>query len=187
MKTLYIKNMVCDRCRMSIAQVLDNLNVEYRRVELGEVELAEEPDENFLIEFRDKVSALGFELIEDKGSRTISRIKAAVIDLVRGRSGEKKLKLSTYLSELLAKDYHTLSGLFSSVEGVTIEQFYINQKIEYVKELLAYDELSLSEIAHKLQYSSVQHLSNQFKKVTGLTPSHFKSIGSRRRTPIDRI
>ncbi|HZY78224.1 MAG TPA: AraC family transcriptional regulator [Cyclobacteriaceae bacterium] len=163
------------------------MKVSYRRVDLGEVELINDPSESFLQEFRDKITPLGFELIEDKSSRTISKIKSAVIDLVRGRAGNKKLKLSTYLSELLAKDYHTLSSLFSGVEGVTIEQFYINQKIEYVKELLAYDELSLSEIAHKLQYSSVQHLSNQFKKITGLTPSHFKSIGSLRRTPIDRI
>jgi AraC-like DNA-binding protein len=172
---------------MSVAHVLDDMKVGYRRVGLGEVELSSEPDEKFLRDFKEKIIPLGFELIEDRNSRTISRIKSAVIDLARGRTADRKLKLSTYLSELLAKDYHTLSSLFSSVEGVTIEQFHINQKIEYVKELLAYDELSLSEIAYKLRYSSVQHLSSQFKKITGLTPSHFKSIGALRRTPIDRV
>ncbi len=181
--------MVCDRCRMSVQHVLDTMDVPYRRVGLGEVELADEPTESFLEKFRANITPLGFELIEDRNSRTISKIKSAVIDLVRGKTAAsaKKIKLSSYLSELVGKDYHTLSSLFSGVEGVTIEQFHILQKIEYVKELLAYDELSLSEIAHKLQYSSVQHLSNQFKKITGLTPSHFKTIGHSRRTPIDRV
>jgi len=189
LNTIYIKNMVCDRCRMSVGQVLDKMKVPYKRIELGEVELTNEPDEKFLADFRNNITPLGFDLIEDRNSRVISKVKSAVIDLVRGKTSgtEKKVKLSNYLSELVGKDYNTLSGLFSAVEGVTIEQFHILQKIEYVKELLAYDELSLSEIADKLQYSSVQHLSNQFKKVTGLTPSHFKTIGSHRRTPLDRI
>lgn len=186
MRTLYIKNMVCDRCRMSVQQVLDSLKIPYRRVDLGEVELANDPSEQFLDEFKDRITPLGFELIEDRNSRIISRIKSTVIDMVRGGKNNK-FKLSTHLSESLGKDYNSLSTLFSSVEGVTIEHFLILQKIEYVKELLAYDELSLSEIADKLQYSSVQHLSNQFKKVTGLTPSHFKSIGHGRRMPLDKI
>jgi len=171
-----------------VEQILEKMKVPYRRVALGEVELVDEPDEKFLDEFRKNITPLGFELIEDRNSRVISKVKAAVLDLVRRSSAkDKKLKLSIYLSELLEKDYHSLSSLFSAVEGVTIEQFYILQKIEYVKELLAYDELSLSEIADKLQYSSVQHLSNQFKKVTGLTPSHFKSIGNKRRVSLDRV
>lgn len=178
--------MVCDRCRMSVGQVLDNMKVPYRRIDLGEVELTNEPDEKFLADFRNNITPLGFELIEDRNSRVISKIKSAVLDLVRGDKNNK-LKLSAYLSDIVGKDYNSLSSLFSAVEGVTIEQFFIHQKIEYVKELLAYDELSLSEIADKLQYSSVQHLSNQFKKVTGLTPSHFKSIGTARRTPLDRV
>jgi len=173
---------------MSVAQVLDNMKVPYRRIDLGEVELVNDPTGEFLSAFRQELLTLGFDLIEDRNSRTISQIKVSVIDLVRGKVSPKemKVKLSIYLSDLLAKDYHALSSLFSSIEGITIEQFHILQKIEYVKELLAYDELSLSEIANKLQYSSVQHLSNQFKKVTGLTPSHFKSIGRGRR-PLDRI
>jgi AraC-like DNA-binding protein len=169
---------------MTVAGVLDKMKVPYRRVDLGEVELAAEPDEKFLKEFDASISSLGFELIEDRNSRVISRIKSAIIDFARN---PKKIKLSTYLSDLLSKDYNSLSSLFSDVEGITIEHFYILQKTEYVKELLAYDELSLSEIAYKLQYSSVQHLSNQFKKITGLTPSHFKSIGRGRRVALDKI
>ncbi len=188
-KTLYVKNMVCDRCRMSVTAVLDRLKLPYRRVELGEIELIAEPTQTQVSTFRKEIEALGFELIEDRNSRTISQIKAAVIDLVRGQVREplSKMKLSSYLAEVTGKDYHSLSSLFSNVEGITIEQFHILQKIEYVKELLAYDELTLSEIAHKLRYSSVQHLSNQFKKITGLTPSHFKAIGRGRRQALDRI
>lgn len=181
--------MVCDRCRMSVVHVLDEMKVPYRRVDLGEVELVNEPTDTFIEDFKQKITPLGFDLIEDRNSRVISQVKSAVIDLARGKTPEKnkKIKLSNYLSDLVGRDYHTISSLFSDVEGTTIEQFYILQKIEHVKELLAYDELSLSEIAHRLNYSSVQHLSNQFKKVTGLTPSHFKTIGRGRRTPIDRI
>jgi AraC family transcriptional regulator len=182
--------MVCDRCRMTVVQVLDKMKVPFSRIALGEIDLEIEPTQEFLTNFGNSIAPFGFELIEDKNSRTISKIKSGVIDLARGKASkrEKKLKLSNYLSELLGKDYHSLSSLFSSVEGITIEQFHILQKIEYVKELLAYDELSLSEIASQLQYSSVQHLSNQFKKVTGLTPSHFKSIGSARgRKALDKV
>jgi len=185
MRTLYIKNMVCDRCRMSVAQLLDKMQTPYRRVDLGEVDLVNEPTDQFLESFKEQIHALGFELIEDRNSRVISKIKSAVIDLVRG-SKNNKYKLSTYLSDLLRKDYNSLSTLFSSVEGITIEHFLILQKIEYVKELLAYDELSLSEIANKLHYSSVQHLSNQFKKITGLTPSQFKTLRTKR-TSLDKI
>ncbi len=184
MRTLYIKNMVCDRCRMTIARVLDDLEVPYRHIDLGEVELASEPTHQFLEDFKEKISPLGFELIEDRNSRIISKIKAAVIDLARNKVS--RYKLSTYLSELLNKDYNSLSSLFSSVEGITIEHFLILQKIEYVKELLAYDELSLSEIASKLQYSSSPHLSSQFKKVTGLTPGQFKSLREKR-TSLDKL
>ena len=167
--------MVCDRCRKSIGDVLDGMKVPYGRIDLGEVELVSEADEKFVESFKEKITPLGFELIEDRNSRIISKIKSTIIEDIR--SG-KKVNVS---------DYHSQSTLFSSVEGITIEQFYIRQKIEYVKELLTYDELSLSEISYRLNYSSVQHLSNQFKKVTGLTPSHFKSIGHSRRLSIDQI
>jgi len=183
---LYIKNMVCDRCKMAVQRTLDNNRMPYSHLELGEVETTVEPTEDKLENFRRDIEKLGFELIEDRNSRIISKIKKVVLSYIRSNS-TKKSKLSNEVSNALAKDYNSLSNLFSSVEGITIEQFSILQKIEYVKELLVYDELSLSEIAHHLHYSSVQHLSNQFKKVTGLTPSHFKKIGKLKRQPLDRL
>ncbi len=183
---LYIKNMVCDRCKMAVQKALDENNIVYNQVELGKIELITEPNEDQLQKFKKDIEKLGFELIKDRTARTISEIKKVTIESVRGNS-TKKLKLSVEVSEALNKDYNSLSNLFSSVEGITIEQFVILQKIEFVKELLVYDELTLSEIAHKLHYSSVQHVSNQFKKVTGLTPSHFRKIGEQKRQPLDQI
>lgn len=183
---LYIKNMVCDRCKMAVQQVLEENKLPFTQVELGEIDLVGEPDDNQLQKFKTSIEKIGFELIEDRNARTISKIKSVVLSFVRDNVARKK-KLSVEISEALTKDYNSLSNLFSSVEGITIEQFAILQKIEYVKELLVYDELSLSEIANKLHYSSVQHLSNQFKKITGLTPSHFKKIGEQRRNPLDSI
>jgi AraC-like DNA-binding protein len=183
---LYIKNMVCDRCKMAVQKALEENTLPFNHLELGEVEITTEPAEDQLEKFKNDIESLGFELIEDRNARVISKIKKVVLTYIRSDSG-KKSKLSNEVSEALAKDYNSLSNLFSSVEGITIEQFTILQKIEYVKELLVYDELSLSEIAHKLRYSSVQHLSNQFKKVTRLTPSHFKKIGEQKRQPIDHI
>ena len=183
---LYIKNMVCDRCKMAVQKALDGNNISYSKLELGEIETSMEPTEEQIGGFKNEIEKLGFELIEDRNGRIISKIKKVVMESVRGDSN-KKLKLSAEVSESLNKDYNSLSNIFSSVEGTTIEQFAILQKTEFVKELLVYDELSLSEIAHKLRYSSVQHLSNQFKKVTGLTPSHFKKIGMVKRQPLDRL
>lgn len=185
---LFIKNMVCNRCIMAVEQQLEKSGLNYTHVDLGEVTLADKPSQEQLQQFNTRIRNLGFELIEDKTARIISSIKKVVIDYVRNSSArDKKLKFSVYLSEKLDKDYHYLSNLFSSVEGTTIEQFLILHKIERVKELLVYGELSLSEIAYELGYSSVQHLSNQFKKVTGLTPSHFKKIGENKRHPLDEI
>jgi AraC-like DNA-binding protein len=183
---LYIKNMVCNRCKLAIQKALEENGISYGHLELGEVELLTELDERHLQKFKADIEQVGFELIEDRNARIISKIKKIILDFVRS-DALKKNKLSIEVSEALAKDYNALSNLFSSVEGITIEQFSILQKIEYVKELLVYDELSLSEIAHKLHYSSVQHLSTQFKKVTGLTPSHFKKIGDQKRQPLDRL
>ena len=183
---LYVKNMVCDRCKMAVQQALEENMLPYNKIELGEIDLKTEPEESQLQKFKTSIEKIGFELIEDRNARTISKIKSVVLALVRDETSRKK-KLSVEISESLNKDYNSLSNLFSSVEGITIEQFAILQKIEYVKELLVYDELSLSEIANKLHYSSVQHLSNQFKKVTGLTPSHFKKIGEQKRSPIDSL
>ena len=130
---------------------------------------------------------VGFELIDNRKGQLIERAKTLLIELVHRQNNELRTNLSDYLSQQLGHDYSSLSTLFSEVEGTTIEKFYIAQKIERVKELLVYDELSLSEIAHLLNYSSVAHLSNQFKKITGLTPSHFKQIGAVKRKPLDEL
>jgi AraC family transcriptional regulator len=185
---LYIKNMVCDRCRMVVTNELIKLKIETKSVELGEVELADNTDSKLISEFGTSIGQFGFELIEDKTARIISQIKKAVVDFVHyPKAQDKVLKFSSYLSEFIGKDYNYLSGIFSDVEGLTIEQYLINQKIEKVKELLVYDELTLSEIADQLNYSSVQHLSTQFKKTTGLTPSHFKKIGVAKRLALDKV
>ena len=183
---IYIKHMVCDRCTMVVRQELEKLGIVAASIRLGEIELPATPDDRQLESIRNSLSAVGFEIIDDKKSRVIEQIKAAIIDVVQH---QKKLttNLSDYLAREIGKDYSYQSNLFSEVEGTTIEQYFIHQKIEKVKELLVYDELTLSEIAYALGYSSVAHLSNQFKKVTGLTPSHFKKIGTTKRTPLDKV
>ncbi|GFD81177.1 hypothetical protein KUL118_40390 [Tenacibaculum sp. KUL118] len=185
--TLTIKNMVCNRCILVIQNELDKLGVGVKSIKLGEVILEKEltSDEK---EHLDKVLLdLGFEIIDDKKSRIIEKIKNLIINLVHHQDSETKINLSELLSNELHHDYNYLSNLFSEVEGTTIEKYFIAQKIEKVKELLVYDELSLSEIAFRLHYSSVAYLSNQFKKVTGLTPSHFKKIRKDRRKPLDEV
>ena len=180
--------MVCDRCKAAVKIELDKNKIAYHHIDLGEIELAQSPSEKQLESFKEAIEPLGFELIEDKSARLVNQIKAIALRWVREEeSKNKKLKFSAYLADKLAKDYNYLSTLFSSVEGTTIEQYLIHQKIELVKELLVYDERSLSEIAHQLNYSSVQHLSTQFKKVTGLTPSHLKKVGQLKRKSLDKI
>ncbi|HRO42589.1 MAG TPA: helix-turn-helix transcriptional regulator [Flavipsychrobacter sp.] len=156
-------------------------------VELGEIELAEELTEANQDVIRETISKLGFELIDDKRRRIIEKIKNTVITMVHHTEEESNLKHSEVIAQALHHDYAYLSKLFSEVEGITIEQFHIRQKVEKVKELLVYDELNLSEIAYRLGYSSVAHLSSQFKKITGLPPSHFKNIGDKQRTSIDKV
>jgi AraC-like DNA-binding protein len=185
---IHIKNMVCDRCRFAIQGVLDELDVEYESVSLGEADLGERDlDDATLDRFREKVEALGFELINDRKSRLIESIKTQIVTLLQQPDVTEKFRLSDYLAQRLFHDYTYLSNLFSSVEGVTIEQYFIGQRIEKVKELLVYDELTLTEIAYRLGFSSVSHLSRQFKKITGQTPSEFKSLrDSRQRRPLDK-
>jgi YesN/AraC family two-component response regulator len=130
---------------------------------------------------------LGFQVIDDKKSRMIEKIKNVIIDLVHHQDNDAKTNLSDVLSDALHHDYNYLSNLFSDIEGTTIEKYFIAQKVEKIKELLVYDELSLSEIADRMNYSSVAYLSNQFKKVTGLTPSHFKQIREDKRKPLDKV
>ncbi len=179
--------MVCNRCIMAVKNELDKLGIEPIDVQLGEVTLEKELTTQEKEKFSKALVSLGFELIDDKKSRLIEQIKNTIIDLVHHQDNETKTNLSDVLSEKLHHDYNYLSNLFSEVEGTTIEKYFIAQKIEKVKELLVYDELSLSEIAFRLNYSSVAYLSNQFKKVTGLSPSHFKKIREKRRKPLDEV
>ena len=184
---LHIKNMVCNRCVLVVRTELQRLGFDPVQVTLGEVDFDRElsAEEKSLI--AQHLETFRFTLIDDRKSRLIEQIKRLIIDLVHRQNSEMKVNLSDLLSDALHHDYNYLSGLFSEVEGTTIERYYIAQKIERVKELLVYDELSLSEIAYLLNYSSAAHLSNQFKKVTGLSPSHFKKIGTDRRKPIDKV
>lgn len=184
---IYIKNMVCNRCRMVVRNELEQRGLEPLIVELGEAELKNELSDAGKKELGEALHQLGFELIDDKKSRLIERIKTIIIELVHQKNSEMNTNLSELLAEQLHHDYHYLSNLFSEVEGSTIEKYFIAQKIERVKELLVYDELSLSEIAYQLNYSSVAYLSSQFKKVTGLTPSYFKNIKGIKRKPLDEV
>ena len=187
MTILYIKNMVCNRCIMVVKQALEKLNLEPTRVSLGEVELALTPTEDQLHKLNDHLNEFGFELLDDSKKRVIEKIRNIIIKNVHYNEEDKKEKFSEILSKALHKDYSYLSNLFSEVEGITIEKYIINQKIEKVKELLVYDELSLSEISYKLGYSSVAHLSSQFKKTTGLTPSFFKQLHQKNRQSLDKV
>jgi AraC-like DNA-binding protein len=185
---LFIKNMVCDRCILVVRQELDKQNLSYRQIQLGEVELSTHPTQEQLDKFRISMDALGFELLDDKKSTLVSKIKTILLQLIRSKEqAELNTKISVLLAEELQHDYSYLSSLFSSIEGITIEKYVIAQRIERAKELLLYDELSLSEIADQLGYSSVQHLSLQFKKITGLTPTHFKQLRENKRKPLDQV
>lgn len=185
---LYIKNMVCDRCILVVRQLLDQLHVEYRQIQLGMVELKEEMTKDQLEKFGEMVSFKGFELLDDKKARLVENIKITIISLIQGYSDlDFNKKLSVILVEKLQHDYHYLTTLFSSVEGVTIEKFVILQRIEKVKELLMYGEMNMSEISYELGYSSVQHLSQQFKKITGFTPTQFKQLKGNNRKPLDKV
>lgn len=176
MKTLRIKNMVCPRCIMAVEKTLEDLGYDVNDVELGLVEFHDPILQEDRVKIEEKLVELGFEILDDKKSQTVERIKNQIIELVSKDLNDLTITLSEYLASKLQTEYHSLSTLFSNQESQTIEQYYILQKIEKVKELLVYDELTLSEIAYKMNYSSVGHLSNQFKKVTGLAPTHFKDI-----------
>lgn len=185
--TLYIKNMVCGRCKMVVKSELDKLGLQTIAVELGEVELQDDITDSQKEILLKNLQALGFDLIDDKKSKTIEKIKNLIVDLVHHKNNELKVNLSDYLVENLNQDYSTLSNLFSEIENTTIEKYFISQKIEKVKELLIYNELSLSEIADMLNYSNVAHLSNQFKKITGFTPTYFKQLKDKKRIQIENI
>ncbi|TXH53015.1 MAG: AraC family transcriptional regulator [Bacteroidia bacterium] len=184
---VYIKNMVCSRCKMVVKSELEKLGLQLLYVDLGEVEVVSPITESQKLVIAERSKSFGFELIDDKKSKTIEKIKTLIIELIYNQNNELSINLSEFLSQKLAVDYASLSNLFSEVEGTTIEKYFILQKIERVKELLMYDEMSLSEIAFLLNYSSVGYLSNQFKKVTGLTPSHFKQLKNKKRRQIEDL
>lgn len=184
---LYVKNMVCPRCILAVRQELEKLTDQPVAVTLGEVTLEKPLPDKDLQLFRERLEVLGFELLDDQRQKQIEKIKNLLVALVQKGELEEHFSLSAYLGKALDKEYTTVSRLFSEVEGMTIEQYFILLKMEKVKEWLAYDELTLSEIAWKLGYSSTAHLSAQFKKMTGLTPSHFKKTGNSRRTSLDKI
>jgi AraC-like DNA-binding protein len=184
---LYIKNMVCGRCEMAVETELKKMELSIISIQLGEVEIASDLDESQTILLSKNLDVLGFELLSDKGNRTIERIKNLIVDLVHYKKEPLKSNLSSYLSDDLRQDYSMLSKLFSEKEGITIEHYFIAQKIERAKELLIYNEMTLSEIAVQLNYSNVAHLSNQFKKTTGLSPTRFKQLKDNTRKQIDGL
>ncbi|HQW25869.1 MAG TPA: AraC family transcriptional regulator [Saprospiraceae bacterium] len=184
---LHIRNMVCNRCKMVVQSELETLGFKPLVVEMGEVTLDREISDGEKGKINEHLQQFGFALIDDKKSQLIEKVKTLIVGLVQQHNGELKTNLSDYLSLKLRHDYSTLTSLFSEVEGTTIEKYFIAQRIEKVKELLVYDEMTLSEIAYMLNYSSVAHLSNQFKKVTGLTPSHFKHIRDEKRKSLDEV
>lgn len=180
--------MVCNRCVMVVRNELERMGLEPVQVALGEAEIKNDlkPDQKETL--RDNLSQIGFELLDDKNAKLVEKIKNAIIEIIHyGEDLDNRLKFSKQIEQKVGVDYHQLSTLFSETEGTTIEKYIILQRIEKVKELLVYNELNLSEIAFKTGYSSVQHLSTQFKKITGLTPSHFKEIKDNKRKPLDEV
>ena len=185
--TFYIKNMVCNRCIMAVEHVLAQFHLTPLHVELGKAVVQEEPSPEVLARLRAELETLGFELLDDRRMQLIEQVRTAVVELVHYRNNDLRVNLSDYLTERLHHEYSALSKLFSEVTGTTIEKYFIAQKIERVKELLVYDELSLGEIADLLNYSSTAHLSAQFKSVTGMTPSRFKQEKRNLRRPLDAV
>ncbi len=182
-----VRNMVCDRCRAAVGQVLESQGLPVVHIELGEVELERAPRAEELPALRSALQALGFDLVDDRDARTIELIKAAIVKLVHHDGDSfRRVKLSEHLSGLLHKEYSGPAALFTQVEGITIEQYFLLQRMERVKELIKYDELTISEIADRTGFSSVAHLSAQFKKFTGMTPTAFKALGHGR-TPLDQV
>ncbi|MDY4666455.1 MAG: AraC family transcriptional regulator [Prevotella sp.] len=185
--TLYIKNMVCDRCKRAVSDTLRQAGLTPESVELGVAtvkEAVEEPKRKVL---EGELHHLGFELLDDRRLQTIERIKNSVIELVHYNDSKTPLTLSNFLTSKLGGDYSALSKLFSEYAGMTIERYYILQRVERVKELLFYDELTLSQIALKMNYSSTAYLSSQFKNVTGMTPTRFKQMKRNMLKPLDEI
>ena len=168
--------MVCTRCQMAVKSELEKLGLHHTRVEMGETEIMEDLSSEELDNLNTSLKKIGLELLDDKKNIMVEKIKTVIIELVHYNEDQIKTKLSDYLCKKLNHNYTYLSNLFSETKGISIENFYLSNKIERVKELLMYDDLNLTEIAYKLNYSSLAHLSTQFKKMTGLTPSQYKML-----------
>ena len=179
--------MVSTRCKMAVKEELKKLGLHFIVVDLGEIDIMENISSEQREQLKIALLSSGLELMDDKRAVLIEKIKNVIIEMVHHSEELPKVNYSDYISEKLNHDYTYLSNIFSEVKGITIQQFIIVHKIERVKELLLYDELNLTEISYKMHYSSVAHLSNQFKKVTGLSPSHFQQLKEKRRTPIEEI
>ncbi len=185
--TLRIKNMVCNRCIMVVRGELERLGLHPLSVGLGVAVLPEPPSEEALGAVREALGPLGFELIDDRRAQTVERIRNAMVELVRYRSGALKVNLSDYLSAQLGRDYDSLSRLFSEATGTTVEKYLTALKIERAKELLSDGEMTLAEIADALDYASAAYFSARFKCVTGMTPGAFRRLGGLRRKPLDEV
>lgn len=188
-QTIHIRNMVCQRCVLAVEGILKELGIGYHSVSVGEAQLCQEMPPAQAQALSAKLQQIGLELIDNRRSGLIEKAKQLILLKARNEvpEAQQAQKLSAYLTDNLHLDYTYLSSLFSSVEGRTIENYFILQRIEKAKELLAYEQHTLSEIAWELGYSSTAHLSNQFRKVTGLTPTHFRKIGLARRRPLDEV
>ncbi|HZX73812.1 MAG TPA: AraC family transcriptional regulator [Cyclobacteriaceae bacterium] len=184
---IFIKYMVSNRCKMAVKEELKKLGLHFIVVDLGEVEIMETMSSSQQEMLKSALLKSGLELMDDKRAVLIEKVKNVITEMIHYTDELPKVNYSDYISEKLDYDYTYLSNLFSEVKGITIQQFIIINKIERAKELLLYDEHSLTEISYKLHYSSVAHLSNQFKKITGLTPSHYKLMKDKRRIPIEDI
>jgi AraC-like DNA-binding protein len=179
--------MVSNRCKMLVKEELKKLGLHFIVVDLGEVEIMENLSAEILSKLKRALLDAGLELMDDKKSILIEKIKNVITEMVHYSEELPKVNYSDYISEKLDYDYTYLSNIFSEVKGITIQQFIIIHKIERVKELLLYEELNLTEISYKMHYSSVAHLSNQFKRVTGLSPTHYKQLKDKRRKPLEEI
>lgn len=184
---LYIGNMVSNRCKMIVKSELEKYGLHFIIVELGEVEIMESLSANQLEKLNNGLAKSGLALLNDKKSIMIERIKNTIVQMVYYSDKLPRTNFSDFLSEKLSYDYTYLANLFSEIQGSTIEHYIIKLKIERVKELLIYNELNLTEISYKMHYSSVAHLSGQFKKITGLTPSYYKRLRRKKRSPIEGL
>lgn len=179
--------MVCIRCQMVVKAELEKLGMRYVYVNIGETDIIGKLSSTQLAQLDIELRKSGLQLMDDKKSILVEKIKGVIIELVHYTDEQIKVNLSDYISEKLSLDYTYIANLFAEVKGTTIENFYLKHKIEKVKELIVYDQLNLTEIAYKMHYSSVAHLSNQFKKITGLTPTHFKKLKKKRRITLEDV